>query len=281
MLAECRAVLDREEHNEHTFQQRTGVQRPTAGGHFAELSREAVKYVEAHAKAGESNDTLRNAMALHMGNLRTLSQPLDELQRAVPVCAERIDAGLLAELRALVAKVREMRDQRTQLCAELRTALTADDITSKVIASGDDRVLDELFAAELAKHGARVALIDQNLAAQANILRALTDCYARCAGYIKATVDAKQRRDAFYAALGASYDVYDDLLGKSSKGLEFYRKLQVNIQKLLARVRAAHDVQEEERQQRLQSTEAKATAAAAEAAMAASVAAAAAAQGMY
>ncbi len=48
--------------------------------------------------------------------------------------------------------------------------------------------------------------------------------------------------------------MYDDLLGKSSKGLEFYKKLQGNIQKLLARVKGAKDVQDEERQQRLKST---------------------------
>lgn len=256
MLAECRSVLEREERHELQFQQRTGVSRPSPGGHLFELSREAVKYGEAHARAGESNDTLRNAMALHLNNLKQLAKPLDELLLAVPVCREHIEPALLAELRALLAKVLEMKTQRVQLCGMLRAALADDDITTKVIVSAD-RSLESLFEAELAKHSATVSLIDQNLAAQPNILRALTDCYARCAVYIKATADVRQQRDAFYAGLASSYDVYDDLLGKSSKGMEFYRKLQVNIQRMLARVKAAHEVQEEERQQRLDAAAAK------------------------
>lgn len=49
-----------------------------------ELSREANKYLEAHNKANESNQTLHKAMTLHLANLKLLCLPLDELEKNVP-----------------------------------------------------------------------------------------------------------------------------------------------------------------------------------------------------
>ncbi|XP_037046080.1 tyrosine-protein phosphatase non-receptor type 23 isoform X2 [Bradysia coprophila] len=250
MLKEIKDLLNEEQRNEKSYQQTMGV-RPS--GHFAELSREFVKYQEAHSKAGESNDTLRKAMGLHVNNLKTLAKPLSEVQAAIPICEETSDDAAVAEMNVLLSKVNEMRVQRAQLLNSLREAMNNDDITAQVIAWGDKK-LEKLFKKELLKHEQSVKLLEQNLSAQTNILRALTDCYARCAPYIKAVVDTKHRRENFFSSLASSYDVYDDLLGKSSKGLEFYKKLQGNIQKLLARVKGAKDVQDEERQQRLKST---------------------------
>lgn len=51
------------------------------------------------------------------------------------------------------------------------------------------------------------------------------------------------------ASLIASYDTYEELLTKSAKGFEFYRKLEINVAKLLQRVKSACKVQEEERVQ--------------------------------
>lgn len=51
------------------------------------------------------------------------------------------------------------------------------------------------------------------------------------------------------SSLIGSYDAYEDLLAKSSKGLEFYRKLEINVSKLLQRVKSTCKVQEEEREQ--------------------------------
>jgi tyrosine-protein phosphatase non-receptor type 23 len=49
-----------------------------------DLTREANKYQEAHAKASESNQTLHKAMTLHITNLKVLSLPLDELKKHIP-----------------------------------------------------------------------------------------------------------------------------------------------------------------------------------------------------
>lgn len=258
LLREIKQIFAEEEIHEKAYQKAMG-QRPTV--HLSELNREYQKYQEAHNKAGESNETLRKAMGLHVANLRTLSKPMAEIQALVP-SGGRVGGGgagesnenpHFAELRKLLNKVTEMRGQRTQLVEGLREAIAADDITSKIVAWGD-REMGELFRQEMSKHEKAATLIDMNLVAQGNILKALTDCYAKCASAIKQMSDTKHKRDQFYSALVASYDVYEDLLGKSAKGLEFYRKLHSNVAKLLTRVKAARDVQSEERQQRLNST---------------------------
>lgn len=48
-----------------------------------------------------------------------------------------------------------------------------------------------------------------------------------------------------------SYDTYEELLGKSQKGQEFYKKLSHNVSALLARLRSTCQVQAEERAQLL------------------------------
>lgn len=97
----------------------------------------------------------------------------------------------------------------------------------------------------------QVSLIEQNLAAQDNILKALTEAYARYAGTRKATNEILRKREAMVSALVSSYDAYEDLIAKSSKGLEFYRKLETNVNKLLQRVKSTCKVQDEEREQML------------------------------
>ncbi|CRL02503.1 CLUMA_CG015161, isoform A [Clunio marinus] len=165
-LKDIKKILDDEAKQEQNFQKKIG-KRPT--GHMTELSREFTKYFEAHNKAGESNDTLRKAMELHVINI-----------------------------------------------------------------------------------------IDQNLIAQGNILKALTDTYAKHAMTLKSYTDTKMKREQFYSSLIASYDVYEDLMLKSAKGLDFYKKLHGNVQKLMSRVKAARDVQEEERQQLFKNSQPKA-----------------------
>ena len=57
------------------------------------------------------------------------------------------------------------------------------------------------------------------------------------------------RRETKVSDLIQSYDVYEDLLAKTNKGTEFYRKLESNVLRLLDRVKGVCKLQEEERQQ--------------------------------
>ncbi|XP_017487965.1 PREDICTED: tyrosine-protein phosphatase non-receptor type 23 isoform X1 [Rhagoletis zephyria] len=250
-LKEISTILAEEERQENDFQKITGVQR-TPNPHITELTREFQKYTEAHARAGESNDTLRKAMELHVNNLKILSRPLQDIQQSVPkLSAELNTTELFKDVKLILNKANEMKAQRAQFHADLRIAVNDDDITAKVIAHGSDEGLQLLFERELAKHERLTQLLDQNMLAQKNILQALTEAYAKAAPVLKTLADVKHKREAFFSSLAASYDVYEDLLAKSAKGLEFYKKLSSNVQKLLTRLKAARDVQFEERQQRL------------------------------
>ncbi|KAG5681386.1 hypothetical protein PVAND_010828 [Polypedilum vanderplanki] len=253
-LNEIKSILDEEAVQEQNFQKQMG-KRPT--GHMTELTREFTKYNDAHIKAGESNDTLRKAMELHVSNLKILSQPLSVLKDQVPQ-SETVEEEVRKELENLLNKVEQMKSQRDTIYNELRDQiLNKDDITAQLVAHGDKDV-EELFKKELKKYSHSVNIIEQNLVAQGNILKALMDTYAKHAMRLKAFNDTKSKREQFFAGLIGSYDVYEDLISKSAKGVDFYKKLHTNIQKLLSRVKAARDVQEEERQQLLKNAMAKA-----------------------
>ncbi|XP_031622159.1 tyrosine-protein phosphatase non-receptor type 23 isoform X2 [Contarinia nasturtii] len=253
-LQTIQEMLSKEELYEKDFQQTMGY-RP--GNHFIELNREFMRYQEAHNKAGDSNETLSKAMKMHVKNLEMLSKPLSDLQAEIPTCSLECDPRILNETQMLLNKVNEMRVQRGQLYAQLSENIQKDDITAQLVAWGENDV-EKLFRNELAKHDHLINIIEQNLVAQENILKTFTDAYAKCAHFIKAVAETKHKRDIFFTSLIASYDVYDDLLGKSLKGLEFYKKLQSNIHRLCARVRSARDVHDEERQQRIDSLNKKA-----------------------
>lgn len=97
----------------------------------------------------------------------------------------------------------------------------------------------------------QVKLIQQNLSAQDNILKAVTDAYARYSNVRKATAEAVKKRQSVINALISCFDAYEDLLAKSAKGHEFYNILETNVSKLLGRVRSTSKVQQEEREQML------------------------------
>ncbi|XP_076670814.1 tyrosine-protein phosphatase non-receptor type protein myopic isoform X1 [Andrena cerasifolii] len=261
VLKEIKKLILDEELKEKQYQDAVGKRPPSIVA--TDLTREAKKYEEAHNKASESNHALHKAITMHVKNLKVLAQPLAELIAHIPspsaylseqnsekshsaIELERMHAK---ELRRILNKVDEMRRQRNDLHTKLRDSIAQDDLTRLLVtATSDSGPLDRLFADQLSKHQMLVTLIDQNLAAQDNILAALTDAYAQTANVRKGVEEILKRREHTISSLIASYDAYEDLLAKSSKGLEFYRKLEINISKLLQRVRSTCKVQEEERE---------------------------------
>lgn len=85
-----------------------------------------------------------------------------------------------------------MREQRGQLVERLREDLDADDITKRALT---ERELDpkKLFEVELKKHDQNRELIEQNLRAQDNILKAMTDANANFADYRRQIMDSNEK----------------------------------------------------------------------------------------
>ncbi|KAK9510379.1 hypothetical protein O3M35_005178 [Rhynocoris fuscipes] len=247
MLKEAMELIKEEEKSEKEYQELMGPRPPSIVA--TDLTREANKYMEAHKKAAESNETLHRAMTQHIENLRVLQQPLLEIQASLPnVSSLKLEEDrYLAEVILLVNKVGEMRRQRAMLASQLRESLCSDDITGQLVTRSDEKP-EDIFAKELQKHDKYTSLIEQNLAAQDNIIRALTEAYANYAPSRKATTEIMRQRDMMLSALISSYDAYEDLIAKSSKGQEFYRKLETNLTKLLQRLKGTCKVQQEERE---------------------------------
>lgn len=155
-------------------------------------------------------------------------------------------------MRHLISKIEEMKQQRLRFSDEIRDIVCRDDITNQLVTYSGGKV-EELFEKELKKYDKHVMLIDTNLSAQENILRALKETYAKYGSTRKSTSELAKKRAMMISSLIASYDAYEDLISKSSKGLDFYTKLENNVAKLLQRVKGTCKVQDEEREQRLNS----------------------------
>lgn len=143
-LNEIHQLLDEEQGNEKLFQSGQGKRPPSMI--LKELSLEASRYKDAHAKAAESNMLLHKAINSHLANLRTLSLPLSEIQAQLPslqVLESSKDQAAIKELQRLLDKVDEMRKQRIMFYTQLREGLQADDITKLATHNSDH---DSLFA---------------------------------------------------------------------------------------------------------------------------------------
>lgn len=136
-----------------------------------ELTAEFAKYREAHQRATESQSHLQKSLSAHLANMKLLSGPLEEIEKALP-SVSLLDVpnneAVVKELSHLLDKVDEMKQQRQMLLSRLREAIQKDDVTKQIVTRNKDQDLQAFFNAELKKHDEDVGLLDQNLAAQDN-----------------------------------------------------------------------------------------------------------------
>ncbi|KAL3183095.1 hypothetical protein MRX96_006875 [Rhipicephalus microplus] len=258
-LAQVEQLLKEEQEKEAAHGSAFGKRPPS--NLIKELTAEFTKYLEVHQRTADSNNALQKSLAAHSANLKLLASPLEEVDKALP-SVSLLDVpnneAVVKELSHLLDKVEEMKKQRQMLHSHLRDTLQKDDITRQIVTRNKGEDLQAFFAAELKKHDQEVSLLEQNLTAQDNILKALTQANARFAETRKAASDILKRRDAMVASLIASFEAYEDLVSKTQKGIEFYKKMQTNVSKLLTRLRSVVKVQDEERALQLEAQARKA-----------------------
>lgn len=244
-LEEIQDHLVDQEKREKEYQEVVGKRPPNNIIH--EISKEFEKYQSAQSVAAESNKTLHDQMVLHVSNLTILMKPLNEVMKHIPKFDElERNEEALERMKKLAGKVGEMRKQREMLESQLRDSILNDDITKSLVVKKDED-LETVFKEELQKHDKITQVLDQNLLAQENIIRALTEANAEYAETRRATVELKKKRDSAIQSFLSSYDAYDELTSKCNKGIEFYTKLNTNVEKLLQRTRSVCKVQNEER----------------------------------
>ncbi|KAG7469840.1 hypothetical protein MATL_G00133110 [Megalops atlanticus] len=248
-LREIRDVLDEDEAGDRSLEEAAGKQAvPPPPPALAELRRDLDKYLEAHEKASFTNTELHRAMNLHISNLRLLGGPLDTLREALPrpELSEEEVAGLQC-MKRILGKVQEMRDQRSSLEKQLRELIHQDDITAALVTT-DRADMKRLFEEQLKKYEQVKVYIDQNLAAQENILKALTEANVQYASVRKSLAETEHKWNTTVQTLVASYEAYEDLMKKSQEGKEFYEDLEGKASRLLERARAVCKARDEERQ---------------------------------
>nr|XP_029480625.1 tyrosine-protein phosphatase non-receptor type 23-like isoform X1 [Oncorhynchus nerka] len=252
-LREIGDVLEEDEAGVRALQEAAGG-GPAAELHpqahaqtLAEIRRDLEKYMEAHEKASFTNTELHRAMNLHISNLRLLGGPLDALRDALPrpqLNQEEV-AGLQC-MKRILGKVQEMRDQRSTLEKQLRDLIQQDDITSSLVTT-ERTDMKRLFEEQLKKYEQVKVYIDQNLSAQENILKALTEANVQYASVRKGLAETEHKWNGTVQTLVASYEAYEDLMKKSQEGKEFYEDLETKSSRLLERAKTLCQAREEER----------------------------------
>ncbi|NXJ24281.1 PTN23 phosphatase, partial [Dicrurus megarhynchus] len=253
-LKEIRDLLEEDEAQERKLQELLGRVPPAPGSPpgLAEVSKECSKYLELHEKASFTNTELHRAMNLHLGNLRLLGGPLEQVRAALPTpTLSEDDKQVLQNLKRILAKVQEMRDQRMSLEQQLREMIQKDDITTSLVTT-DRSEMKKLFEEQLKKYDQLKVYLEQNLAAQENVLKALTDANVKYAAVRKALAEVEHKWNTTVQTLVASYEAYEDLMKKSQEGKDFYTDLEGKATKLLERARAACQASEAHRQQLLE-----------------------------
>lgn len=255
-LKDIRDLLEEDELQEQKLQETLGQTGAAPGPSVAkaelvEVRREWTKYMEVHEKASFTNSELHRAMNLHVGNLRLLSGPLDQVRAALPTPAlTPEDKAVLQNLKRILAKVQEMRDQRVSLEQQLRELIQKDDITASLVTT-DHSEMKKLFEEQLKKYDQLKVYLEQNLAAQDNVLRALTEANVQYAAVRRVLSELDQKWNSTLQTLVASYEAYEDLMKKSQEGKDFYADLESKVATLLERAQSICRAQEAARQQLL------------------------------
>ncbi|XP_070691042.1 tyrosine-protein phosphatase non-receptor type 23 [Pempheris klunzingeri] len=251
-LKEIRDVLEADGAGERALQEvggpGAGEVHPAAQAQaLAEIHRDLEKYMEAHEKASFTNTELHRAMNLHISNLRLLGGPLESLKEALPrpQLSEEEVAGLQC-MKRILGKVQEMREQRGSLEKQLRDLIQQDDITSTLVTT-DRADMKRIFEEQLKKYEQVKVYIDQNLAAQENILKALTEANVQYASVRKGLSQTEQQWNSTVQGLVGSYEAYEDLMKKSQEGKEFYEDLEAKASRLLERAKTLCQTRAEER----------------------------------
>ena len=142
---------------------------------------------------------------------------------------------ITAEFQRIICKVNEMKSQRSKFMDDLREDMLSDDITKKLVLH-KNKEMSEIFQSELTKHDNKTKIIEQNLLAQENIIRAMTEINAKYAPTRREVANLIEARKEKIQSLMDSFQAYENLLLKAKKAVDFYEQLNTNIQDLAKKV---------------------------------------------
>uniref|UniRef100_A0A8C1K2R4 Protein tyrosine phosphatase, non-receptor type 23, b n=1 Tax=Cyprinus carpio TaxID=7962 RepID=A0A8C1K2R4_CYPCA len=247
-LDEVRSALEEDEAGEKSLMEVVGQKGlPTRPAVFQDIQKELKKYEAVHQTASNTNTELHKAMNQHIPNLRLLQGSIEELRKSLPQPElSQDETSSLQKMKTILGKVDEMRKQRISLESQLRDLIHKDDITG-VLVTTDRAEIKTLFAEQLKKYDQVKGYIEQNLVAQDNILKALTEANVQYAPVRKTLTLTEQQWNSTVQALIASFEAYEDLMKKAEEGKDFYQDLDKKTSALLDKTKSYCQTREGER----------------------------------
>ncbi|XP_057211388.1 tyrosine-protein phosphatase non-receptor type 23b [Triplophysa rosa] len=247
-LEEIRSALEEDEAGEKSLMEVMGQKglppRPSA---LQEVQKELTKYEAAHEAASQTNTELHRAMNQHIPNLRLFQGSVEDLRNSLPQPQlSQDDMTSLQKMKTILNKADEMRKQRISLESQLRDLIHKDDITG-VLVTADRAEIKTLFVEQLKKYDQLKGYIEQNLLAQGNILKALTDANVQYAPVRKTLTLTEQQWNSTVQSLIASFEAYEDLIKKAKEGRDFYQDLDKKTSTLLDKTKSYCQTRENER----------------------------------
>ncbi|XP_067281615.1 tyrosine-protein phosphatase non-receptor type 23b [Pseudorasbora parva] len=247
-LDEVRSALEEDEAGEKSLMEVVGQKGlPARSAVLQEIQKELKKYEAAHQAASNTNTELHRAMNQHIPNLRLLQGSVEELRKSLPQPQlSQDETSSLQKMKTILGKVDEMRKQRISLESQFRDLIHKDDITG-VLVTTDRAEIKTLFAEQLKKYDQLKGYIEQNLVAQDNILKALTEANVQYAPVRKTLTLTEQQWNGTVQALIASFEAYEDLIKKAEEGRDFYKDLDKKTSGLLDKTKSCCKTREDER----------------------------------
>lgn len=250
-IADSNLLLKGEEEKEKLHQDCFGKRGPSLV--VIDLRKELKKHEETHRRGLASNKNLQQVLDKFTKDIKLLINcSAKDLERLLPPYTDiPFDEDNINEIERLLDKVQEMKNQRALLERQLRESIQQDDVMKHVLAHSKDEV-ESIFKKKLQKYDGKVALIDQNLAAQENILAALTKASALYGKARMAVSEVTRLRSNRIQTFLLAYDGISQVKTNVEKGIEFYNELKNMVDKLYSRIKSVVKVQDEERQQIVQ-----------------------------
>ncbi|XP_015793456.1 tyrosine-protein phosphatase non-receptor type 23-like [Tetranychus urticae] len=247
-LDQAATLIEDEEEKEKKHQDKFGKRAPSMI--IGELRKELEKHEETQSKSLAANKNLSQALEKLSKDIQLLIDcSAKDLERLLPPITDiPFDEDNIKEIEKLLDKVQEMKNQRASLEKQLREEVQSDDVLKHVIAHSKDE-LETIFEKELAKYDKTVSLLEQNLAAQENILNALTKASASYGKSRMALNEVNRLRVNRIQTLLTSFDGFMKVKDNIEKGLEFYKEFLSITNKMLTRLKSVIKVQDEERLQ--------------------------------
>ncbi|XP_003741192.1 tyrosine-protein phosphatase non-receptor type 23 [Galendromus occidentalis] len=213
----------------------------------ADLRAELNKYKEIRTHSANNNETLREALEAHDDHLALLQLAPETLEQKLPhvISATKEDEKVILEFIKLLDKLEEMKQQRERLFSELRDALINDDITKLIVANAQED-LNEVFERALAKHKLAIAVLEKNLLAQDNILKAVSQANANTAEIRMNLEQARRPWTTSIENLRAAYKSFEEVERQATKGTDFYGIFVNDVRRLATRLRSVVQVEKEQ-----------------------------------